>query len=221
MISTGDELLGPEAELGRGQIHESNSLLLGLTLQGWGAEVSHRSVADDPEALAAALTELAVDHQLVVLSGGISVGDHDVSRITLETANRHGIRHVQMQPGKPQGWARWGDCLVVAFPGNPLSAAVSCELFARPLVDALLGRVTPEFVTARAEVGFTSPVGRRQFLPVIESVVDSAVLVRPAHQRGSASHMVSAFARATGLAMVAAEVDRVEPGDQLSYRRLS
>ena len=132
-----------------------------------------------------------------------------------------------MQPGRPQGWARLptadGRTVgVLCLPGNPLSAIVSHELFVRAAVEKMLGSPPRPWEPAVAAVGWHSPAGRRQFLPVVVSVdADGTRVVRPAHRRGSASHLVTAPAHADALADVPADLDRVEAGDLVGIRSLS
>ena len=228
VASTGDELTAPGHDLGRGQIYESNSTFLAEAARRDGAEVLRTAVLpDDPDAFAAGLDALAEHADLVVLSGGVSVGDYDVVRIVLAERGDARFRAVFMQPGKPQGFASWrtpaGRTVpVLALPGNPLSAAVSYELFVRPVIERLLGRPARAWRTAVADDSWTSPAGRRQFVPVVtETDADGVLMARRAHRRGSASHLVSALALADALAAVGEDVTQVNPGDLLLTRSLA
>lgn len=225
VAATGDELRPPGSALTRGQIFESNGTFLAAAASRDGAEVVASEVLpDDPDAFEAGLHRLAAGADLVVLSGGVSVGDYDVVRIVLARGEAT-FRHVRMQPGKPQGWARIRvgarEVPVVCLPGNPLSTAVSYELFVRPAVARLLGRAAPTWDAAVAAVGWTSPPGRRQVLPVVAALDAAGVLrVTPAHARGSASHVVSSLAHADGLALVGEDVTEVVAGDVVGWRRI-
>lgn len=223
VVATGDELVAPGRPLERGQIYESNATFLALAIQRDGGEAIVRdAVADEPAAFGAALDELATDCDVIVVSGGVSVGDADVTRIVLESAGAS-FRHVRMQPGKPQGWARWGASRtpVVAVPGNPLSAAVSYEVFVAPLVDRLHDRPTPGWSVAQVVQGWTGPAERRQVIPVLLDVDESGrQVVKPAHRRGSASHMVTSLAAANALAAVPEGTAGVVAGDLVAVRRL-
>ena len=223
VVTTGDELVAPGETLRRGQIYESNGTHLLASLIDMGVSTRHvAAVADDVETFGAALDEL-VDCDLVLLTGGVSVGAFDVSRIALEESGEGVFRHVRMQPGKPQGWGRWrGRTPVLAFPGNPVSTAVSFEVFGRPVLDRLLGRqLRPGPDAAVAATGWRSPSRRRQYLPVrLNSDESGRLVATPAHRRGSASHMVTSLAGADALAVVAEDVDEVAPGDVVTIRRL-
>ena len=217
VVSTGDELVAPGARLRPGQIHDVNSAYLAQRARRIGADADALpAVPDDPRAFAAAMDRAAGDHALVVVSGGASVGDHDVTRDVLGGAARGAFQHVRMQPGKPQGWARWGTALVVALPGNPLSAAVSFEMFVAPLVDHLLGRPpVSRTVRAVAGAGWSSPAGRRQFVPVRIGYEHARVVATPTHAHGSASHLSTALAGADGLAVVPESATQVAAGAAL------
>lgn len=221
IAATGDELVRPGESLDRGQIFESNGTHLAATLTELGARVRPPVVLTD-DAFASGLDELADGADLVLLTGGVSVGDFDVSRIVLERSGEGVFRHVRMQPGKPQGWARWRGVPVLAFPGNPMSTAISFEVFGRPLIDRMLGRDEPAGpTTALAGAGWRSPSGRTQFVPVeLTSDASGHLVATPSHRRGSASHMVTALAGARALAVVPEETDTVEPGDLVQIRSL-
>ena len=228
VASTGDELTAPGHDLARGQIYESNSTFLAEAARRDGAEVLRTAVLpDDPDAFAAGLDALAEHADLVVLSGGVSVGDYDVVRIVLAERGDAQFVSVFMQPGKPQGHARWrtptGRTVpVLALPGNPLSAAVSYELFVRPVIEKLLGRPARRWQAAVADDSWASPAGRRQFVPVVtETDADGVLRARRSHRRGSASHLVSALALADALAAVPESVTTVNPGDVLLTRSLT
>ena len=231
VIATGDELRPAGAVLARGQIHESNGTFMAGQLIRMGAEVVAAPVLpDEPGSFAAGLEAAAAGADLVVLSGGVSVGDHDVVRQVLggeigsSAAVRSRFVHVVMQPGKPQGWALWRagerEVPLVALPGNPLSTMVSCELFVEPLLDAMLGRVPRPWLRAVVGSPWPAPRGRRQVVPVIvETDETGRLVVVPAHEGISASHLVSAAARADGLALLDEPTDNVRPGDLVSFRR--
>lgn len=221
IVATGDELVAPGAPLVRGQIYESNAHFLAAAVERDGglAEVAS-GVPDEASRFAATLDELSARCDLIVVSGGVSVGDADVTRIVLEAAGAN-LRHVAMQPGKPQAWGRWGAVPVIALPGNPVSAEVSYELFVSPVVDRFHCRPTPSWKAARTLVAWSSPPGKRQIVPVIVDVDENGrQVVRPAHHRGSASHVVTSLAAANALAAVAEDVTDVAVGDAVSVRRL-
>ncbi len=217
---TGDELVRGGALL-RGQIYESNGVAVGSLLEHLGASLVRTDlVRDRSELLVAWLDAAAPDSDLIVLTGGASVGAYDVVRDVI-TAAGGVFRHVRVQPGKPQGWGVWSGTPVVCLPGNPVSAVVSVEMFVRPMLDLVLGRPAATWSTAVAGVDWTSPEGRRQILPVTLATDDAGRLVAtPAHAGGSGSHLVTSLAGADGYAMVPEETSVVTAGDLLSVRWL-
>ena len=224
VASTGDELVTPGGTLGRGQIFESNATYLAsAVLRDGGEPIVAGPVRDDEDSLRQTLDSLGRQCDLIVASGGVSVGDHDVVRLTLADGT---FRHVAIQPGKPQGWAVWRvggrSVPVIGLPGNPLSAALSYEMFVRPMLATFLGATTPTWTPAVASEPWTSPSGRVQIVPVVVGVdATGRQTVRPAHRRGSASHMVTSLAAADAIARVAADVTQVRAGDLVTIRSLT
>ena len=214
VISTGSELISPSAAPRRGQIPESNSVLLAAAVRASGASVtSVSSVADDPPALRRALEETEAD--VVILTGGASVGAFDIVKSVL--GGERGIRFdsVAMQPGKPQGFGVLeSGMLAFCLPGNPVSVAASFEIFVRPALRKMAGAAVIDRprVTRTAAAEWRCPPGRVQVLP---AVVDDET-VRPATSGGSGSHRVASLAAASALAIVPADVDKVSVGDPVS-----
>lgn len=221
LCATGDELVrsGP---LGRGQIYESNSLAVAAALEASGATVTRADVLGDrPEDLITWLDRASADADVIVLTGGASVGDYDVARDVLLQHASGVFRHVRIQPGKPQGRATWAGVPVVSMPGNPVSAVVSALVFVEPMLDRILGRPPVRLLTAQAGAGWTSPEGRRQYVPVvIDTDSDSVLKATPSHRGGSGSHLVSSLGAADALAIVGEDIAEVRRGDALRIRPL-
>ncbi|MRG61147.1 molybdopterin molybdenumtransferase MoeA [Agromyces sp. CFH 90414] len=217
VVATGDELVPPGTVPARGQIPESNSVLLAAAVARAGGEVvSVARVGDDPADLLAHLDRLATERSpdLVVCTGGVSVGAHDVVKAAL-TGRGVTFRGVAMQPGKPQAFGRLDSgALCVGLPGNPVSVAVSFEVFVRPALQAMQGLAPVGAARTEAEVadGWRSPPGRRQFMPI---AFGADGRIRRATGGGSGSHLAGGLAQAEGFAIVAAEASEVSPGDRL------
>ncbi|MGV8907446.1 MAG: gephyrin-like molybdotransferase Glp [Propionicimonas sp.] len=223
VASTGDELVADGSPLARGQIYESNAVVLAAALVRDGAEpITGPPLRDHADELAEWLDRNTGSADLVILTGGVSVGAYDVVRDVLTAHAAGTFRHVRMQPGKPQGWGLWpGGTPVVALPGNPLSAALSYEVLVRPLLDRILGTRPEAELIAVAAAGWGSPAGRQQLQPVLlASGPDGRLLATPAHAGGSASHLVTSLASADAIAIVAEEITEVAPGDLVRVRRL-
>ncbi|WP_173921365.1 gephyrin-like molybdotransferase Glp [Agromyces sp. Marseille-P2726] len=216
VVATGSELVEPGRPLGRGMIHDSNSLLLAALVAEAGCVVSERlRLADDPAALRDWLDRRGAC-DLVVFAGGVSVGAHDVVRQVLGELGTVRFATVAMQPGKPQAFGTLSDGTpVFGLPGNPVSVAVSFEAFVRPALLRLQGRAEVMRPTWRAvaEVGWRSPGGKRQYMPIVVGQGADGPTVRPATAGGSGSHLVGGLAAADGFAVVPEEMEHVAEGD--------
>ncbi|MBB2922819.1 gephyrin-like molybdotransferase Glp [Cellulomonas cellasea] len=227
VLATGSELVTPGVAPRRGQIPDSNSYLLAAAAAAAGARVQRLGVVpDDPDLLAEALGAQYPAADLVVTSGGVSVGAYDVVKEVLAPLPGMSFVSVAMQPGKPQGFGLLPDGTpVVSLPGNPVSAFVSFEAFVRPAILRLRGlsgaALERPRLRARVTHGWSSPAGREQHIPVTIVEDDGEVLVRPAAARGSGSHLVASLAAADGLAVVPADVERVTEGDHVTVVRIA
>ena len=214
VVSTGSELVVPGVVPGRGQTPDSNSTLLAALVAETGAEVTVTSSLQDDANAIHALLDHAADVDVIVFSGGVSAGAYEPVRQALE--GRIAFEKVAMQPGKPQAFGALDDGrLVFGLPGNPVSVAVSFEVFVRPALLALQGRTVIDRRIARltASETWTTPPGRRQYLPAAIDLV--AGTVRPATAGGSGSHLAASLARAEAFAIIPAEVSTVSVGDPL------
>ncbi len=140
VLSTGDELAEPGEPLGPGRIHDANGVALAAAVTDAGGEpVDLPRVPDEGGATEAALTVAARRADLVVTSGGVSVGRRDHVRAILERDGGLDFWRIAVQPGKPLAVGELGGTTVIGLPGNPVSALVTFELFVRPFIRAMLG----------------------------------------------------------------------------------
>jgi molybdopterin molybdotransferase len=143
-LATGSELRAPGEPLAPGEIYESNSVLVAAQLRSAGAEATVFPVVADDLAETRAGLEAALEHDVLITSGGVSVGRHDLVRATLaELGAEEVFWRVAVKPGKPITFAVRGDTLVFGLPGNPVSSLVDFELFVRPALRALQGAGEP------------------------------------------------------------------------------
>ena len=218
VVSTGSELLAPGETPTRGRIPDSNGPLLTQLVKDADAEVVLVArVADDADAVHDVTAEaVARGADVIVFTGGVSAGAYEPVRGAFDGAGEVEFASVAMQPGKPQAFGVLGaGTLVFGLPGNPVSVAVSFEVFVRPALLALQGRAEihrPRAVfTAAAD--WNTPPGRRQYLPAVVDLRERTV--RPATTGGSGSHLAGGLARAHAFAIVPAEVERVAAGDEI------
>lgn len=225
VVSTGSELVPPGAPLRRGQIPESNSEQLAHLVVDANAELVLRcTVGDEGDGPVRALDQArAAGADIVIFTGGVSAGAYEPVKNTL--GRWMTFTRVAMQPGKPQGFGATDDgILLFGLPGNPVSAAVSFEVFVRPALLALQGRreLDRPRIVLPAATPWRTPAGRRQYLPVAIDRSDPARwAVRPANRGGSASHFAGGLARADGYAVVPAEIEQLAVGDPVSVMLMS
>ncbi|MDR2998280.1 MAG: molybdopterin molybdotransferase MoeA [Microbacterium sp.] len=217
VVATGSELVPPGQPLTRGTIPESNSLLIAGLVAETGAEVVLRRTVDDsgdgPAEAVALAAELEAD--AVVFSGGVSAGAYEVVRQCLGDAME--FTKVAMQPGKPQGFGTTAaGMLLFGLPGNPVSAAVSFEVFVRPALLRMQGVIESARPAWRLPAGesWRSAPGRRQYLPAVIDRSDPArPVVRSASGGCSGSHLVVGLGGAEAYVIVPEAVTAVEAGD--------
>lgn len=219
VISTGHELRAPGEDLLPGQIPDSNSLLVAGLLRECHADIHIRSVASDQNGtFAEAFDKAAAESDLVITTGGVSMGAFDVVKATL-TSRGIAFAPVAMQPGKPQGWGSAGKTAVLCLPGNPVSVFVSMQLFALPLVRAMQGGIVDDVYchteVAAAGTGWKHKIGRTQFMPA--RIRDGHIY--PASAGGSGSHLVASLPRAHVLAITPADHGNVCAGDDVRFLR--
>ncbi|PRH77043.1 molybdopterin molybdenumtransferase MoeA [Streptomyces solincola] len=231
VLSTGSELVQPGEELTPGRIYDSNSYALAAAARDAGA-IAYRvgAVTDDADTLRATIEDQLIRADLLVTTGGVSVGAYDVVKEALSSigaddadgAAGGGVdfRRLDMQPGKPQGFGAIGPdrTPLIALPGNPVSSYVSFELFARPAIRALRGlKDVPDDARPRvraalaADGALASPAGKRQFLRGVYDAEKEQVTP----VGGAGSHLIGALARADALIVVPEDAVSAEPGDEL------
>ncbi|WP_062211938.1 molybdopterin molybdotransferase MoeA [Demequina oxidasica] len=214
VLATGDELTDPGQPLSHGSIYDSNGTLMATLASAAGAVVTVLPRAgDDPAALVGVLATASAD--LIVTSGGVSVGAYDVVKAAL-AGRGVDFAPVAMQPGKPQGLGVLDGTPIVCLPGNPVSVAVSFAVIVAPMLRAMVGEPEPEAAYAVAATGWRSPPGRQQYVPVR---IHSNGTVEPATTGGSRSHLAASLALGQAFAVVPAKTDEVFAGDTVGLMR--
>jgi molybdopterin molybdotransferase len=221
-LATGTELRRPGEPLGPGEVYEANGLILESQLRSAGASVERlAAVADDEDAHREALAR-GLEHDVLVTSGGVSVGPHDLVRsIEAELGVEEVFWRVAVKPGKPVSFGVRGRTLVFGLPGNPVSSLVGFELFVRPAVLALQGHGDP---LPRFEPGTLSAALRRspdrdQLVRAQRRTGDGAA-IELVPLTGQESHMIARAAAADALVLVPRGEGEVEPGSPVRYLRL-
>jgi molybdopterin molybdotransferase len=213
VLSTGDELRNPGAPLGPGEIHNSNGpMLAALAARCGGRPDPPATLPDDRAATEEGLEQALRSANLVIVSGGVSVGPHDHVKPALAAL---GVTEqwwgVALQPGKPTWFGIIRDRLVFGLPGNPVSAAVTFSLFVAPALAALQG-ATPKTDSGEAALGVSvrRSARREQALRVRVEQRDGAMVAIPNGPQGS--HVVTSLVGADALALIAPGEGSAEAG---------
>lgn len=218
VLNTGDELVPPGQPLPPGAIHESNGALLSGLLEQLGCEVVRVCHApDDLAQLKTTLQDLAGVAQLIVTTGGVSVGDRDLVKPALqELGGDLALWKVQMKPGKPVALGQVDGVPVLGLPGNPVSAWVVLTVLGSPMIRAWQGRVEtlPPVLPARLRTPRPYSNKREEFLRVQATLTPQGLEVSPHPQQGSG--ILHGLAWADGLARIPAGQERGD-GDSVAY----
>jgi molybdopterin molybdotransferase len=223
ILVTGSELRQPGEALGPGQIYESNGVLLATALQLAGAVPAQLGVvADDADEHERTMERALLGFDMLVTSGGASVGPHDLVRSTQSKLRVEELFWgVAVKPGKPVAFGVRRDHLVFNLPGNPVSVLVTYELFVRPAVNALLGLPDPLPELRRGILG--SAVSRNphrdEYVRARVRRKDDEVVLEPLP--GRESHMIASAARADALVEVEAGSGELSVDDEIRYIALA
>lgn len=217
IAATGDELVAPGAPVGEAQLPETNRLMLAAQLADLPVELVDLGILPDRrEALEAAFS--GVDADLVVTSGGASVGDHDLVRPALEAAGaKIDFWKIALRPGKPMMAGRLGDAMVLGLPGNPVSAFVTALLFVRPLIAHLSGARDPLPATRPAILGEPLPANGERTDYLRAEIRDGRVLASTIQD----SSMLATLARAGCLILREPHAPAAKAGDSVEILDLA
>jgi molybdopterin molybdotransferase len=218
LLTTGDELVAAGMPLAPGQIHDSNGPVLGELAARAGARVTdHGAARDDPEDIAARVRAALSDADVLLISGGVSVGEHDHVKPVLAAEGVDELFwRVRLKPGKPLFCGLRGSTFVFGLPGNPLSVVVCYLAFVEPLLRLLHGapgaglRLVPGRLAAPAE----AEDGRTTFLTATLRRADDGVLeATPTARQGS--HMTGALAESDGFVVAPHDAGALRAGDRV------
>jgi molybdopterin molybdotransferase len=221
ILATGSELARSGDELAPGQIYESNGLMLAAALASVGADIDALPVVADDESAHRKALERGLAADVLVTSGGVSVGPHDLVRaIEAELGVEEVFWRVAIKPGKPVSFGVRGETLVFGLPGNPVSALVGCELFVKPALRALQGQREP---LPRLESGvLATPLQRNdardEFVRARSRLDRNGVVLEPLS--GQESHMIARAAAADALVHVPRGDGELAAGARVAWIRL-
>lgn len=221
VLSTGDELVDPGTALAPGQIYNSNRYtLIGMLTQAGCQVVLTETLRDQREATRETLLRVAESSDLVITSGGVSVGEEDHVRAVLEESGTLSLWRMAIKPGKPLAFGSIGSTPVLGLPGNPVSVLVTFLVVGMPYIRKCQGRLRTSPVGERVAAGFSidTPSFRREFVRARKETGDSGLSL--AAFSNQSSGVMSSACWAEGLAVVP-EDTKVSPGDLLTYYSFS
>lgn len=220
VLPTGNELVSAGSELKPGEIIESNGLMLAAMVREWGGEAALLPpVPDDPEALGGAIRRAAREADVIVINAGSSAGDEDYTAEVVSKLGRLAVHGVAVRPGHPVVLGVVDGKPVLGIPGYPVSAAVTSELFVKPLIEQMLGAAPSrrDSVSATVTRKVLSPMGEDEFLRVSLGRVGGRLVATPL-QRGAG--VIMSLVRADGFALIPRFSEGIDEGAEVEVELL-
>jgi len=217
VLTTGDELVDPGQPLGPGQIYNSNRYtLLGLLAKAGCEVVLCEALKDARDATRSTLERAATEADLIITSGGVSVGEEDHVRAVLEESGDLSLWRLASKPGKPMAFGTIGDTPVLGLPGNPVAVLVSFMVMGMPFIRACQGRTSVTVRGERIPAGFSTekPSIRRQYVRARKNIGDDGLTITAYPNQSSG--VLSSACWAEGLAVVP-ENTTITLGDPIVY----
>lgn len=221
VLATGSELVPPGVPLRAGQVYEANGAMLTAALAPVGADIEQAPAVADDEAAHREALEHGLAADVLVTSGGVSVGPHDLVRqIEAELGVEEVFWRVAIKPGRPVSFGLRGETLVFGLPGNPVSALVGCELFVKPALRALQGLADPRpcFERGRLGAALRRNDARDELVRARSRLDQDGVVLEPLS--GQESHMIARAAAADALVHVPRGEGELPAGALVSWLRL-
>jgi molybdopterin molybdotransferase len=225
LFSTGDEIVEPGTKLPQAALYDSNRYLLAALAARFGAEVTDLGILrDEPQALARAIAAAALDHDLVLTSGGVSTGEADHVRAAIESIGRIVFWRLAIKPGRPvamgviRGGSAGDGAAFVGVPGNPVAAFVTFVRVVRPLLLRLAGALPEPLLAlpARAAFSYKKRKGRREYVRVALRAAPDGGIAAFKHAQDGAGVLTS-LTETDGLAELSEDVTVVEPGATVGF----
>ena len=218
LLSTGDEVCEPGAALAPGAIYDANRVMLMALLRGLGCAVSDLGIRPDRAgALADTLAAASAEHDLIVTSGGVSTGEEDHVRAAIERLGRIDFWRLAIKPGRPVALGQVNGVPLIGLPGNPVAAALTFAVLARPLILRLAGAAAEPPLSFRVAAGFAyrKKAGRREYLRAsLER--DGANLIARRYPKDGAG-ILSSIVQSHGFVVLNEEVSDLAPGAPVEF----
>lgn len=218
IVSTGDEILRPGAPFVEGKVYDANAPMLDGLVHAAGAQPVDLGVLPDDAALVRrALTDASKRFNVLVISGGASLGAEDHVVRAIDALGKRHLWQIAIKPGRPMSFGQIGDCAVLGLPGNPVAVFVCFLLYVRPVLASLAGGSWPEPVRYPLAAAFSQKkkVGRREFWRA--RLTSAAGRLSVAKFARDGSGLISSLREADGLIEVAEDVSEIAEGDTVDF----
>ncbi len=220
LVSSGDELVQPGSPIREGQVYDSNRTMITALATSLPVSITDLGVLEDrAESVEAALHSAAINHDLILTSGGASRGEEDHVVDAIANLGKRHLWQIAIKPGRPMVMGQIGDCAVMGLPGNPVAAFVCFLLFCRPAITRLGGGIWHEPPRFSVPAGFSiakKKPDRREFMRGwLETGTDGMLVAKKFQRDGSG--LISGLRNATGLIEVAEDVTSIRPGEPVSF----
>jgi molybdopterin molybdotransferase len=218
LLSTGDEVREPGTALPAGAIYDANRVMLASLLRRLGCAVTDLGIIADRETLLTdILAKAAAEHDLIVTSGGVSTGEEDHVKAAIERLGRIDFWRLAIKPGRPVALGQVKGVPLVGLPGNPVAAALTFAILARPLILRLAGAVepAPQTFPVTAAFAYKKRAGRREYVRVTLAREDGALMARKYPKDGAG--ILSSVVNCDGFAIVDEAVTQLAPGTVVEF----
>jgi molybdopterin molybdotransferase len=219
IFSTGNEVLPPGAEFVEGSVYDSNGVMLAGLFRPLGLKLTYGGILPDKRgAVSDALYAAAAENDLIVTSGGASLGEEDHVIAALRDADALSLWQLAIKPGRPMGLGKIGSCLSFALPGNPVAVLVCALLYVWPVVRRLSGEPWTEPPRIPLQAGFeiaSRKQGRREFFRGWTERKNDALVVRKYERDGSG--LISSLRAASGLIEIPEDTALIRKGDPVGF----
>jgi molybdopterin molybdotransferase len=219
-FSTGDELKPLGSQLETGQIYDSNRYSLNALIEETGAEpIDMGVIPDKREAVEQALLSASKNADLIITTGGVSVGDADYITEIVRKIGRLDLWKIAMKPGKPLAFGSIGKCTFFGLPGNPVSVMVTFDQIVRPTLQHMMGVIDPKPILelqATALYPLKKAPGRMEFQRGILTTIDRQLFVQPTGIQGS--HMMTSMSQANCYIVLEQDCCDIHKGDLVTVQ---
>ncbi len=221
ILNTGSEIIEPGETLNYGQIYNSNGTMLSVMAQNIGINAGYLGIAADDEKSLRSLLSLGLKSDILLISGGVSLGEFDlVPKVLIKLGVEQVFHKVNIKPGRPVFFGRTEKCLVFGLPGNPLSNFVGFELFVKTAVRKMTGSksVLPVYGTAELTASFRHKGDRVNYYPAVRINECGKIKITPVISNGSAD--ISSLSKANCFLVARTEKKEYQAGDKIQFLRI-